>query len=264
MVNFSIHGLTHEQMNACQKVIGVGDHMDVVSTPVHGQLNNTVDVQQNAPHNIDHNPVTGEVIQNAGVTPDVQTVPVQQPVPTGGNEAEFDSTGTPHDDRIHSVPAKQTKKGVWQRRRNTPDETFNAVMAELKGAPPFQAQQPVQQHQPVIQNPPPMMTNVVHGQPLPDPNGLTQPHPIIGTNLVHEQQPVQQAGYPELMQAVANATQVGTFDQAGVSNVCTLLGVTDLQQIANAPDQITYAITLITDPNAMAQAIETYNATIVQ
>ncbi len=44
----------------------------------------------------------------------------------------FDSAWTPWDDRIHAGTKGTNADGTWKRRRNTPDATFAAVMAELK------------------------------------------------------------------------------------------------------------------------------------
>lgn len=47
---------------------------------------------------------------------------------------ERDSEGIPWDERIHASTKTTNKDGTWTRRRNTPDATFDAVMAELKAA----------------------------------------------------------------------------------------------------------------------------------
>lgn len=45
---------------------------------------------------------------------------------------ERDVAGIPWDERIHASTKTTNKDGTWTRRRNTPDATFDAVMAELK------------------------------------------------------------------------------------------------------------------------------------
>lgn len=52
-------------------------------------------------------------------------------VPTSGRA--LDAAGTPWDERIHASTKTTNKDGTWTRRRNTPDATFDTVMAELKG-----------------------------------------------------------------------------------------------------------------------------------
>lgn len=45
---------------------------------------------------------------------------------------EFDCTGLPWDDRIHSKQKGQTKDGKWRRKRDIDDAFYNAVEAELR------------------------------------------------------------------------------------------------------------------------------------
>lgn len=45
-----------------------------------------------------------------------------------------DAAGIPWDERIHASTKTTNKDGTWTRRRNTPDEVFDKVMAELKAA----------------------------------------------------------------------------------------------------------------------------------
>ena len=47
-------------------------------------------------------------------------------------DAELDKDGLPWDERIHSSSKKQTKKGVWSKRKNLEDGVFEQVIAELK------------------------------------------------------------------------------------------------------------------------------------
>lgn len=47
------------------------------------------------------------------------------------DEVKYDANGTPWDPRIHSDTHTFTKDGVWRRRRNLDDYTFNSVMLEL-------------------------------------------------------------------------------------------------------------------------------------
>jgi hypothetical protein len=56
--------------------------------------------------------------------------------------SEPDSEGVPYDSRIHSDTKAKTDKGAWRRRRNVPDETYNAVLAELKTGAPASAPPP--------------------------------------------------------------------------------------------------------------------------
>lgn len=52
------------------------------------------------------------------------------PLPT----QDRDTAGIPWDERIHASTKTTNRDGTWTRRRNTPDEVFDKVMAELKAA----------------------------------------------------------------------------------------------------------------------------------
>lgn len=55
--------------------------------------------------------------------------------PSTSTEApERDKDGIPWDERIHASTKTTNKDGTWTRRRNTPDDVFDKVMAELKAA----------------------------------------------------------------------------------------------------------------------------------
>lgn len=53
-----------------------------------------------------------------------------------GSDAAVDKTGRVWDARIDSSNKKLSAKGLWQRRRNIPDEVYNSVVAELTGGTP--------------------------------------------------------------------------------------------------------------------------------
>lgn len=55
--------------------------------------------------------------------------------PAAPAPVEVDKDGMPWDARIHSGGRTQTAKGIWQRRKNVPDGTYAAVVAELRQRP---------------------------------------------------------------------------------------------------------------------------------
>jgi hypothetical protein len=68
----------------------------------------------------------------ASPSPDIApTSDADEPVDTGAPDR--DSAGLPWDARIHSASKATVADGTWRRRKNTPDETYDAVMAELRG-----------------------------------------------------------------------------------------------------------------------------------
>jgi len=46
-----------------------------------------------------------------------------------------DSAGVPWDERIHSASRATIADGTWRRRKNTPDDVYTSVLAELTGKP---------------------------------------------------------------------------------------------------------------------------------
>ena len=56
--------------------------------------------------------------------------------------ATHDSTGLPHDARIHSTPAALTSKGVWRAKRSVDKQLVATVESELRGAPAATEQPP--------------------------------------------------------------------------------------------------------------------------
>lgn len=53
-----------------------------------------------------------------------------------GSGLGVDAEGLPWDERIHSSNKKRTAKNIWVARRNVSDETYKAVVAELRGGVP--------------------------------------------------------------------------------------------------------------------------------
>lgn len=80
---------------------------------------------------------TGEQRVDAALTPvdhsDQDEEIVSAAVAAGA--PAHDSAGTPWDERIHSASRATVADGTWRRRKNTPQETFDAVMAELSAGP---------------------------------------------------------------------------------------------------------------------------------
>lgn len=62
---------------------------------------------------------------------EVETVTAEVPLEPM-TTLDMDKNGIPWDVRIHSSSKEMTSKGIWKRRKNVPQETFDAVEAELK------------------------------------------------------------------------------------------------------------------------------------
>lgn len=66
---------------------------------------------------------------------------------------KLDSEGLPWDERIHSSNKKTTAKGVWVKRRGVDQQTYDAVVAELKNPAPAVQELPAAQPQLLQQTP---------------------------------------------------------------------------------------------------------------
>lgn len=60
--------------------------------------------------------------------------PIEHRAPIAAGDIERDKDGIPWDERIHAGSKTKTQAGIWTRRRNLDDATFDAVMAELRAA----------------------------------------------------------------------------------------------------------------------------------
>jgi len=125
---------------------------------------------------------------------------------------EKDSDGVHWDHRIHSSSKKTVKTtGKWARRRNTPDETYDQITAELKQAAAIPAPAVVKQASATVTIP--AMPAVA---PPPQPPAESQPMP-----------------YPQFITLVATQGKMDALKSA-----CTEAGLAGLELIAGRPDLI--------------------------
>lgn len=116
----------------------VADALDAAASRIEisGQpapvVNNTVDVGKAADGYTDHLADTPPAPPPQPTAADAFADPATAVVPV--SDRALDTAGIPWDERIHASTKTQTANGQWTRRRNTPDATYDAVMAELKGA----------------------------------------------------------------------------------------------------------------------------------
>jgi len=109
----------------------------------------------------------------------------------------LDGDGLPHDNRIHSEPAKITTKGVWRKKRGVTDQLVSQVEAELRA----RVQQPattVAPVQPVMQQPQvpqAMPAPVAAVQPVYTPQPLP-PAPVAPTYVPQPQVPQMPQAMP--------------------------------------------------------------------
>ena len=113
------------ELNALAALIASLGGRAPTANPVMPELRVEVDQVPNAPTGTS---TSGAVSQSPGT---VLNGDADEPVDTGAPDR--DSAGLPWDARIHSASKATVADGTWRRRKNTPDETYDAVMAELRG-----------------------------------------------------------------------------------------------------------------------------------
>lgn len=136
--------------------------------------------------------------------PPAQTVTDETQGPSGP-DVETDKTGRPWDERIDSSNHKKTADDLWMRRRNVPQETYDAVVAELMGA----------DAQPTPPPPPP-------------PPAPPAPAPAAPAS----------SGEPITFIGLVNKITSARLNQAIVTAACIDAGLSGLSQLASKPDAI--------------------------
>lgn len=132
------------------------------------------------------------------------------PAPTG----ERDKDGIPWDERIHSGTKEKTQQGVWKRRRNTPDATFDAVMTELRAANTSRTMEAAAG----IVPPPPPASNV----PAPP---TTSPAPSPTPAAPAASSTAQGAtDFPSIMRKVTGLQAAGKINPEQVANLLASVG----------------------------------------
>lgn len=130
-------------------------------------------------------------------------------LPTG----ERDAAGIPWDERIHASTKTKTANGQWTRRRNTPDDTYAAVMAELKAANTTRTMEAAAG----IIPPPPSIV------PAP-PTASPAPSPAPAAPAASSTAPAGSTSFPEIMKKVTGYQAAGKIDPAGIANLLASIG----------------------------------------
>lgn len=133
-------------------------------------------------------------------------------LPTG----ERDSAGVPWDERIHASTKTKTANGQWTRRRNTPDDTYNAVMAELKAA---NTARTLGAATGLVPPPPSSVPAPPTASPAPSPAPVVPPASLTG----------QEGGsttFAQIMKKVTGYQAAGKIDPAGIANLLSSIGAT--------------------------------------
>lgn len=161
-------------------------------------------------------------------------------LPTG----ERDSAGIPWDERIHASTKTKTANGQWTRRRNTPDDTYNAVMAELKAA---NTARTLGAATGLVPPPPSSVPAPPTASPAPSPAPVVPPASLTG----------QEGGsttFAQIMKKVTGYQAAGKIDPAGIANLLSSIGATPPSIVAlNANKDLIPAFEALLDDHVAMQ-----------
>lgn len=126
---------------------------------------------------------------------------------------ERDKNGIPWDARIHASTKTKNADGTWTRRRNTPDETFNAVMHELRGANTTRTMEAAG----ALVPPPPPST--VPAPPTASPAPSPTPAAAVASSTVPGA-----VSFPDVMRKITSAQAAGKVTPDQVTNLLVSIG----------------------------------------
>lgn len=177
-----------------------------------------------------------------------------------GSGLGIDAEGLPWDERIHSSNKKRTAKNIWVERRNVTDETYNAVVAELRGATPASVPTPPPAPAaPVVENPADAFKDV---PAYLKPPATTVPQapvaavappaaPVVPAVPTPPPAPTPARSIGDLITRIQGLFANSTADAQYVTNLQTRVGaqfgitVASITDIQARPDAIQYALDLI-------------------
>jgi hypothetical protein len=170
-----------------------------------------------------------------------------------------DTAGLPWHERIHASTKTTNKDGTWSRRRNTPDATFDKVMAELiaarDGAEEASAADafadPTPLEEPAAQDTGGSSTDAASaGQTAPivaSPSNVVPPPPPSGD----VPQPPAPAGttvsFPQLMVKITKAQTAGKIDKATVNGFLATFELAKMSDLNSAGTDTIQAINAMVD-----------------
>lgn len=162
-----------------------------------------------------------------GPQPAAASAPSVSPAPTAPTDGPaFDSAGLPWDERIHSSGRSLVKDGTWRRKGGISDDTYNSVIAELKGAPMSPpAPAPVAPVAPVAPQPP---SSTAPAAPTPPPAPPVSP-PAAPSSL---------PPFPAFMVRMAAYQKDGKITLARIGEIAASCGIAQLTGLAQQPDLI--------------------------
>jgi hypothetical protein len=169
------------------------------------------------------------------------------------NAPALDSTGLPHDERIHAKDKQRNGDGTWRMRRNVVktlgQPEIDRITAELRARSATAPAPAPMAAPPAMQQPSPMQAAVdaAHGMPTPAPMAAPQPMqaqtiapalapPGMGFTAPAPQPAGMQFG--EFMPKFSAALQAGKFTQADLPGWYQQWGISDIGQLATDPTRL--------------------------
>lgn len=146
-----------------------------------------------------------------------------------------DSAGTPWDERIHASTKTTNKDGTWTRRRNTPDATFDAVMAELKATPAPAAV------------PAPPAAEPTAAEAFTPPASVTIPATVPAPPATTDTQATTAPGFVDIMKKVTTLQSAGKLPKAQLDEYLGSVGVEGIGKMATASADVRSAFGAILD-----------------
>lgn len=141
----------------------------------------------------------------------------------GTPAAERDKDGIPWDERIHASTKTTNKDGTWTRRRNTPDETFDAVMAELKAANTTRTLEAAAGLVPTAPAVAPSVPLPPTSVPVP-PTASPAPSPVPAAPAASSTAPA--VDFPSVMVKITKAQSTGKITAEEINNLLLSVGAT--------------------------------------
>ena len=154
-----------------------------------------------------------------------------------GGEVERDKDGIPWDERIHASTKTKTQAGIWTRRRNLDDATFDAVMAELRAANTARTMEaaqalttPAETSAAEAFTPPASVT--IPPASVPAPPAAAVPTPPAATPAPAPANTGEAPSFVEIMKKVTTGQSSGKLTQASLQENLAAVGLKNIGELA--------------------------------
>jgi hypothetical protein len=170
---------------------------------------------------------------------------IREPLAELRSTANTDADGLPWDERIHASTRSMKADGTWTRRRGISDETYDAVMAELRASVAAGTDVGEAQELPVIQEPTPEPDSAAQAfaPAVPTPPVPPVPVPAVPAPPTASAAPE----FHELIRRVTPLQAAGKLDAAGVSSLLGAVGLKSIADLIKADDQTRQAFAAMLD-----------------